>query len=412
MFPSCKNVPSEASAAAPPGQTAYKLQDVTELDIEAGYNLENQVPQVANLPQGVGAAIQGSGASANANTNTVRNRYTASLQALFGLPEDVLGQYPTAGAFCRYVETCFEPLLSEEYASVWESLAASCQIAITTTTTTTAPTPLEQRQQPRKVAECWPLFEAVCSTLRSLKDESSVEDVLIALCPPQPPAAGASGSNHDKNGRNNSDSDINIVSINSNMDGKLVGTTSSLPRSMQRSSSSSSRNAHLVAIFSVLCWATMTLPPKLHWKADFNGAAPSLMVDRPPFQQEGLRMESVKRPIPALFRQFHRTMATTRWKHPIGEINANNSSNKSNSTMGSSSSTTTWASATALEVSCLNYASLKDIAKIRLIWSNDLTSHLDFDAKKRELSIFRFPTFCMLNALAEEQAPAVPVLEG
>lgn len=411
MSQSHKKATSEASAAAAPAQTAHKLKDVLELTVtgrenpfDSGSSLEKRVAQVADPSRGAWTGIQGSRASTNANTSAVRERYTASLQSLFGLPEDVLAQYPTAGAFCRYVETCFEPLLAEEYASVWDSLAVSGRTTTTTTATATGSTP----QQPRTVADCWPLFDAVCSALRGLKDESSVEDVWVALCPPCAPAADPAASIHDRHGRNNSDGDTNKASISK--ESRHLGTTKAVPRSMQRSSPSSSQNAYLVAIFSVLCWATMTLPPKLDWKADFNGAAPSLMVDRPPFQQDGLRLESVKeRPIPALFRQFHRTMVTTRWKHPIGDANANNSSTKASNAACSPTSAT---SATALEVSCLNYASLRDIAKIRLVWSSDLTSHLDFDATKRELSIFRFPTFCMLNALAEEESAAVPVLVG
>lgn len=54
---------------------------------------------------------------------------------------------------------------------------------------------------------------------------------------------------------------------------------------------------------------------------------------------------------------------------------------------------------TALYVSSLNYASLKTISKVKLVWVNSLTNHLDFNATSRQLSIFRFPSYCAISTL-------------
>ncbi|OTA87934.1 hypothetical protein M434DRAFT_130619 [Hypoxylon sp. CO27-5] len=185
-------------------------------------------------------------------------------------------------------------------------------------------------QGPRSMAECWSLFDTVCATIRTMDKGSSIEDVCTELCSPT--------SN---------------------------GNRPTSPRTH-------ARDPFFVAIFSVLCWATMTLQPKLQW-AGFQGS-PSLMVHLQASSQDSLRIEWVKRPIPALFRHFHRTMPTSRWRHPIGESKTDRS--------------------TALELSCLNYESL------------------NFDVTRRRLSIFRFPSFCALSTAAEVEARSIPILEG
>lgn len=264
---------------------------------------------------------------ASKEDGTTGSTQITHLKCLFGLPEDQLRLFPGAASYCYYLETCFQPLLNDEYTCMWSAIG---------------------KQRPESVRQCWPLFDAVCSTIRKLKDESnSIEDVWNRLCP--------------------------LTHKGKATDPAKEGA----------------RNPGFVAVFSALCWATMTLEPKIH-SIDFKGS-PSLMVCQQPLE-DGLRMESVRRPIPAVFRQFHRAMLSTRWRAPIGDSKANRP--------------------TVLEVACLNYASLHRIGKIRLEWVNDLTSHLDFDANKRQLSVFRFPSFCALSTLAESLAPSVPVFEG
>ncbi|TVY82556.1 hypothetical protein LSUE1_G002864 [Lachnellula suecica] len=198
-------------------------------------------------------------------------------------------------------------------------------------------------RNPRTAAECWPWFNAVCSAARSLKNE-----------------------------------DISIVDVWDSISASASGNAKPGPISAENT-------ACHVAIFSVLCWGTMTLRPRLEW-ADFK-TSPSLMVYQQLSEQPGLKMDLVRRPIPAIFRHFQRTMPTGRWRHPISESHTLES--------------------TTLHVSSLNYASLKVIGKIRLVWVDNLSSHLDFDFANRRLSIFKFPSFCALGTLEDSFEPPV-----
>ncbi|KAI1408048.1 hypothetical protein F5Y13DRAFT_115086 [Hypoxylon sp. FL1857] len=261
------------------------------------------------------------------STEATHDRSTSSLQGLFQLSEIQVRQYPDASSYCRFLEICFEPLLAAEYDTVWSFV--------------------RNNRRPSLAVECWPLFDIICATIRTMDKGSSIEDVCAALCTPTP------GDNRPG----------------------LLGAPA--------------RDPCFVAIFSILCWTTMTLQPKLHWP-DFQGS-PSLMVHSQASGQESLRIEWVKRPIPALFRHFHRTMRTSCWRHPIGESKTDRS--------------------IALELSCLNYESLSGIAKISLVWVSDLTSHLDFDVTRRQLSIFRFPSFCALSTAVKNEAQSIPILE-
>ena len=250
------------------------------------------------------------------------HRHMVALGCLFGLTEAQLCKWPGAVAYCRYLEKCFQPLLANEYASVWTTVGS---------------------RKPQTTVECWPWFNAVASTMQKLKDDqSSIEEVWKRLTPVE------SGSN----------------------------TTTSVAQDP---------TPCFVALFSVLCWGTMTLQPRLSW-TDFKDC-PSLMVHQQQPDQPGLKMDFVRRPIPAIFRHFQRTMLTTRWRHPISESKTEVS--------------------TVLHVASLNYAALNTIGKIHLVWVDNLTSHLEFDAANRRLSIFKFPSFCALSTLADAKIPPV-----
>lgn len=193
------------------------------------------------------------------------------------------------------------------------------------------------QERPQRVERCWLWFNSVVSTLRSMKDEdSSVEDVWDSLRT------------------------------------SLSGTDTARPTASERTSC-------LIAVFAVLCWCTMVLQPKLGGSE--ISSFPSLMVYQQHSDQHGLKMDTVCRPIPAIYRQFRRCMLTSRWRQPIGSHGS-----------GSPDST-------ALYVSSLNYASLKMFGKVQLAWVDNLTSHLDFDPTNRQLSIFKFPSYCAVNTL-------------
>lgn len=275
--------------------------------------------------------------------------YIRAFECTFNYETSVYYQWPGVEAYFRYLEeSCFEPLLADDYTALW---------------------PVICLPRPSSPAECWPWFSAVCSAVRTGGDKkSSIDDIWGLICNP-----GDNASNH----------------------------ASLRPAGQEKF-------APLIAIFAVLCWSTMTLTPQLCW-ADFQ-SGPSLMVAqhqqqrptqsrRASDQLQSLKMDIVRRPVPAVFRNFQRTMRTSRWRRPIG----------SGSRDGDISP--------VLHVSTLNYESLKTIGKIRLKWVNDLSSHLDFNAQDRSLSLFRFPTFCALNTLREsrgpvfdESAPPAPVV--
>jgi hypothetical protein len=254
------------------------------------------------------------------------NHHMTALQCLFGLSEEELHRWPGMTAYCKYLEKNFEPLMADEYSYLWTTIG---------------------RERPQEVERCWPWFNSVTSTIRSMKDEdSSIEDIWNELR-------------------------------------TLSGTNSAKPNT-------SERTAGLIAVFSVLCWCTMALRPKL--SGSEISSSPSLMVYQQHSDQHGLKMDTVCRPIPAVFRQFRRTMVTSRWRQPIGSRGS-----------GVQDST-------ALYVSSLNYASLKMIGKVQLTWVDNLTGHLDFDPTNRRLSIFKFPTYCAISTL--KNSNVTPVFVG
>ena len=258
-------------------------------------------------------------------STVIENMRVTALQCLFGLPKEYIEKWPGAMAYCKYLEKGFAPLLTDDYATVWSVIRA---------------------RKPKVQVDCWPWFMAVTSAVQLLKsEESSVEDVWEKI----------------------------IFSASKDI--------STPPPAIEKT-------ACLIAIFSVLCWATMALQPKLDWAVFKDG--PCLMVEQQRPDQPGLKMELVRRPITSLFRVFRRTMSTSRWWTPIGSTETRSS--------------------TALHVSSLNYASLNVIGKINIIWVDSISSHLDFNPANRQLSIFKFPSFCALSTSDDCQAP--PILVG
>jgi hypothetical protein len=255
----------------------------------------------------------------------VDNPRVTALECLFGLPREHVAMWPGAMAYCQYLEKCFAPLLTEDYATVWSVI---------------------RTRKPKVQAECWQWFMAVTSAIQSLKSEdSSVEDIWDKMRP----STSEDNSTH--------------------------------PTAFEKITC-------LIAIFAVLCWGTMALQPRLNW--DGFKDSPCLMVEQQRPNQPGLKIELVRRPLPALFRLFRRTMLTSRWRTPIGSTGTDSS--------------------TALYVSSLNYASLNMIGKINVVWVDSISSHLDFNSANRQLSIFKFPSFCALST--SDDCRAAPVFVG
>lgn len=252
------------------------------------------------------------------------DHHMTALQCLFGLSEQELRRWPGLTAYCKYLEKNFQPLTADGYSDLWTAIG---------------------KERPQKAEGCWLWFNSVISIIRSMKDkESSIEDVWNNL---RAPPSGTNTARLD----------------------------------------TAEDTACLIAVFSVLCWCTMVLQPRLDGSK--IGSNPGLMVYQQQSDQQGLRMDTVSRPIPAIFRQFRRTMVTSQWRQPIGSHGS------------------TVQGSTALYVSSLNYASLKVIGKVQLAWVDNLTSHLDFDPTNRRLSLFKFPSYCAVNTLKDCHVPPI-----
>ena len=130
-------------------------------------------------------------------------------------------------------------------------------------------------------------------------------------------------------------------------------------------------NPQAISIYAVLCWTTMTLQPSL--ELPVNGSTDWAFAKGEPT----IKIESLHRPISVLFQRIYNALPSNRWKCPVGAPVADK--NKT------------------LHVSSLNYKCLKTIGSISIKWVDNICNHLDFDAKRRKLSLFRFPTLCVLS---------------
>lgn len=141
-------------------------------------------------------------------------------------------------------------------------------------------------------------------------------------------------------------------------------------------------DACFIALFAILCLSTMTLPPYLMAASDET--FPSLQLQR---GCGGLKIDFAQRPIPKVFENLQKTMKKSRWRHPICGSNVGRS--------------------TPLHVPSLNFAALAEICKIRIVWVDNISKHLDLDAANRELSMFKFPSFCATVTVSGRNFPQV-----
>ena len=249
----------------------------------------------------------------------------AALQALFGFTSEQMRQVrelPTTTPWFRHLEDCFQPFLTERYAGIWSTIGLS---------------------RPQAPSHCWALFRAVSSAVTKLDDAGySIDDVCKSIKPS--PDAGADADAEDEGL-------IMLADVHDEC---------------------------LIAVFAVLCWGNMILQPKLTWSD--AAAAPCLAIQQLPANHQGLKMDFVRRPIPAVFRYFQRALARQQLtsKPAIGE-------------------------STVLFVSTINYHSLRTIGKVRLEWVDNLSCHLNFDSRTRTLSVFRFPSFCAVATIATDR---------
>jgi hypothetical protein len=57
-----------------------------------------------------------------------------------------------------------------------------------------------------------------------------------------------------------------------------------------------------------------------------------------------------------------------------------------------------------IERSLMRFLTLSKVAGIKIGWVDTLNAHLDFDSSKKQLSAFRFPSFCLLSSRSEGPA--------
>jgi len=100
--------------------------------------------------------------------------HTVALHCIFDIPEKQVNEWSGASTCCRFLERSFQPLLADEYASLWPAMGL---------------------ERPRTVVQCWPWFRTVLSTLRKMDENSSIEDLwnrLQARGVPRPDVQGKS----------------------------------------------------------------------------------------------------------------------------------------------------------------------------------------------------------------------------
>ncbi|KAK1508065.1 uncharacterized protein CCOS01_16066 [Colletotrichum costaricense] len=151
----------------------------------------------------------------------------------------------------------------------------------------------------------------------------------------------------------------------------------------------------LAAVFAAVCLLTMTLQPSLDFEP-FGGQIclacrfPSLTDESSPQGQIARQnLREAKRPIKRVFELFEHSAwddQPTNMDHSIGEHDS-------------------------LYEGSLNLEVLL-FGRIKIQWVDTLSEHLRFDLVSRRLSIFSFPTFCVLSALRKGGKEATPLLDS
>ncbi|KAJ9490273.1 hypothetical protein VN97_g2978 [Penicillium thymicola] len=144
------------------------------------------------------------------------------------------------------------------------------------------------------------------------------------------------------------------------------------------------KDCALLAIFAVLCWASMTIDPDLEFgqTTETTGNDRQLLLRAKcgsgsgESHQVSLR-QSARRPIKKVFRAIRGTL------EDAGDDRATETD--------------------IIYESSVNCYSLFTIGRVRVKWVEDLTSHLAFDRQSRTLSVFCLPTFCVSSILQTQQ---------
>jgi hypothetical protein len=142
-----------------------------------------------------------------------------------------------------------------------------------------------------------------------------------------------------------------------------------------------------MAIFAVFCWATMILTPNLRPPSPLLACMlPGRHLSDATTQH---KLDRCKRPISVTFQGF-KAQAWGRDVMKAAPVAADGNED--------------------LYEASLNMRSLKLFGKVRVQWVTNMAAHLEFDPASRLLSLYQFPTLCVLRCLRNADK-ASPVLE-
>ncbi|KAF4551559.1 Hypothetical protein D9617_13g100600 [Elsinoe fawcettii] len=196
--------------------------------------------------------------------------------------------------------------------------------------------------KPQRRADCWAWFNLVTENLSREDDDNSIQEIWRHI--------------------------IESVASTSNV------STDPLEKSVPM--------ACYIALFAAILWSTMALKPAAWLKTDPGGASPPMR--RRDDAGHTLEANSISRPLPVIFRQLRNLTASRHWHYLIG-----------NSEQDRDSSST-------LYLSNLNYATLHGMCNISISWVDEISLHLAFEPANRQLSVFRFPSFCALSTYTDD----------
>jgi hypothetical protein len=143
----------------------------------------------------------------------------------------------------------------------------------------------------------------------------------------------------------------------------------------------------LVAVFAALCWLTMLLYPSLTFDPPAN--PPSLACVFTDYIdghiQEKQPVREAKRPISRVFCSFRGSIWDDQPTRFVGHADEDDN----------------------LHEGSLTFSALHLFGRVTIEWVDTLGQHLKFDPASRRLSLFRFPTFCVLSALRDGTSPVL-----
>lgn len=246
------------------------------------------------------------------------NKRLEFVQLLFKINSEALTNFPGIESYCDYLEhDAFQPLMGPTFGLIWSLISST---------------------NPEEIADCWDWSLAVLQVIQSEQPEISIDDILRRL------------EEQSENSKQNLGRD-------------------------------QSRSYLYIAIFGVLCWASLVVRPKLIFTDDVALNLTCLLPQGFKSTNNSTTQrinDRCKRPILTTFRSFK----LQHWgDHSDERINDGEKGTDS------------------LYEASLNIYSLRQFGHVTIQWVDTISEHLRFNPANRRLSLFRFPTFCALLAI-------------